>query len=326
MAVAPMKTIKLLAASLGLLLTACQSSDLHMAKSDEREGGLIGTGRIGIFGTITDLGSIYVNGLRVEIPVDLSIETAWGAEPAEELRTGYSVAAEVVAGRAGYEATRIERYQPVIAPVSGIRPESRTLIALGTMIEVADGTPIYETDGSMSSKALSDIDLGSWIEVSGFWQDRRLEASAIRLVSPRPVVTLRGTLNRDGNDLSIGPVVIEGLRLDHPVPAYTAVSVTGSAMQRGETTVLQASAYAVKPIFGDIDWLLAEGYVSAPDPDRLYTVFGTGLVATAARSGDMADGQRRIYCAKPDSAGIPLWLGQWLQSSGEANRQCMFAP
>ncbi len=240
--------------------------------NEDREGGIIGTG---IVGTITDLGSIIVNGLHLEITDDMPVDGAIPAMNASELRPGHTVA--IVAERQGddWYARNIRQVYPLVGEVSATTEAGITV--MGTEVELNDLLP--------------EIKVGDWVAISGLWQGQKVNASMIeRLPRPQPEARLSGTYlgpDRNGNDM-VGDTVIIGIRPSHLQPG-DLVRVFGRPTPNGiDATRLETH------LFGErVGVVQVQGYYSTPQPDGLYTVLGSGLVAYTDQP-EMIDGSTKI--------------------------------
>ncbi|MBL4813696.1 MAG: hypothetical protein JKX69_15365 [Rhodobacteraceae bacterium] len=231
------------------------------AQDGEREGGIIGTGiyNTGIFGTITALGSIYVNGQHVLLDPVMPVASAASDMTASDLRPGHIVAIVVVQAGDVWQALHIRQIMPLLGPVEALSETHITV--LGTQVELS---------GPLSAE------LGDWVAVSGLWRAQTVVASLVETVAEPPFARISGSYfgtNEDGNDL-IGDTVIIGLQTEH-LREGDFVRAIGHPVPGGlEVTALETDMFG-----GAVGIVQAKGYLSAPRPSGLYTVLGTGLVA-----------------------------------------------
>lgn len=260
--------------------------------AEEREGGLVGTGVIGVLGVVTGLGSIHVNGMRITYDPDLRVETAFGSKSPTTIVPGHTVQIEAQERNGIWVARSIQRHQPLIAPVEAI---SRGRIrVLGMTVEVPEGIAMTGT-----------IRQGTWVDISGLWRGNILVASRIEAVSPQPMIALRGTLTGSAaTGWQVGGVRVTGIRSRH-LKAGQTLAVRGRAMQaRKGRPFLQALAYAVRDFSGDTKRAVVEGYLSTPSLYGTYTVFGSGATALVADRAVMMPDWRGLHCIDFNAEGV----------------------
>ena len=228
---------------------------------EEREGGILGTG---IIGTITALGSIEVNGLRVVFADDMMAESGLGPMPAADLRPGDVVVAEVMPQGGDWQATRLEEFLALVGPVAA----DGTI--LGARIDLGGESAVTES---------------GWAAVSGLWKDDVLMASRIREVPPQETALVRGTF-MDGR---IGGVNVT-LPADVPQGAALAVRLRPDGAP---------VAYRQGLFSGPVERVIAEGYLSPPSPEGHYTVLGSGLMAQTDQPQMIDPARRGLFCATP---------------------------
>ena len=225
---------------------------------EEREGGIIGTG---IVGTITHLGSIHVNGLHIQVDDMMPISGSVEPIAAGDLEPGHTVA--IVAERVddGWHARHIRQVFPLVGQVTDFGDGE--LAVLGTRVTVGETLP--------------DLLVGDWVAVSGLWQEQAVRASRIeRLTGTEYQARISGTyLSSDQNGaLVIGSSLISGISPQH-LQSGDLVRVYGEPGPSGiEATRLETGLFDET-----VGIIQVQGYYSAPQPDGLYTVLGSGLVA-----------------------------------------------
>ncbi|MBO9449195.1 hypothetical protein J7426_02925 [Tropicibacter sp. R16_0] len=264
----------------GLLLVAASPA---LAKDeDDREGGIIGTG---IVGTITELGSIIVNGHRITLDDDMPVAESAPGMVAKDLIPGLTVAVVVTQGDEAWKALHVRQVLPLIGPVTKI--EADHLIVLGTRVKT----------GQLGV----DVRLDDWIAVSGLWRGDAVEASHIaRLPKAEQKAQVSGTyLGADAQ----GHPVVGTTQITGVVPTHLSVGdvirVEGEAIAGG----IQASRLE-KGLFDDpVSIVQIEGYHSPPQPDGLYTVLGSGMVAYTQMPGMISQSERVITCGSDGVLG-----------------------
>jgi hypothetical protein len=277
-----------LSAALGCASEACAQatgpSGGQSQNNQDREGGIIGTGvtaydlvqlEAGIYGTITALGSIYVNGHHIGIDDELAVRGSAVLTQAGDLQPGHPVA--VVVRRSGdgadgydWRAVDLRHVAPLVGPVDQRQAEAMTV--LGTEVRLPAGVTAPE--------------VGQWVAVSGLWQGDQVVASRVDVVADSAVTGQDRTaqisgsfdgLNSDGS-FRIGQTLIRGLIPEHLKPGMR-VRVLGTPVAGG----LSAQTLEAGLFDGDVDVQHVEGYYSIPAPDGRYTVLGSGLIAYTTR-------------------------------------------
>lgn len=249
-----------------------------LAENDDadREGGIIGTG---ILGTITDLGSIYVNGQHIRFDPDFAVAKGVSVTTAGELLPGHTVAVVATAEGDDWRAADIRQVVPLVGPVQA--KSDAGLQIMGTTV-LADAT------------LLQPIQPGDWIVVSGLWQSRQVIASRLDPVDPGTPARIEGTaLDYEvGQPLRIGGTQITGLVPQH-IQQGDVVRVTGAAdaatlkAERLETGVFAATPQVV----------FSEGYFSVPTASGLYTLLGADVVSYTDNPGMIDPSARQLVCS-----------------------------
>ena len=132
-----MKTIKLLFISaVTVLLVACAAADSYrLAAHDEEEYGLGGTG---IVGSVTGFGSIFVNGLELEI-TDQTVISLNGQRLSEyQFQIGETVEILAADSSSHSDALRVNIRQELIGPIAGYDKERQILQVLGQQVRLED--------------------------------------------------------------------------------------------------------------------------------------------------------------------------------------------
>jgi hypothetical protein len=237
------------------------SAQWAAAQDDDVEGGILGTG---IVGTITALGSIHVNGQHIGFAPDLAIADGVAPLSATQLRTGQTVAVIAEPQGQDWQARHIRMVYPLVGPVD-VAPDGG-LTVMGTQV-LSDQT----------------FEAGEWIAVSGLWQGEQVVASDIeRLGDYSGPARITGTyLTRDAlGQFEIGGTTLVDLPLQHIAPgaaltAFGTPTEDGLIATRVETGLFQTQVGVIQ----------VEGYYSPPQPDGMYTVLGSGLLAYTDQPG-----------------------------------------
>lgn len=256
--------------------------------SEEREGGIVGTGIVGV---ITELGSIYVNGQKIEITNDLQVTGSVPGIAADELKPGLTVAVVVRLEGDIWRAEHIRQVLPLVGPVEAIGDGMLTV--LGTQVDLG-ALPLNAT-------------IGDWVAVSGLWKSERVSASSIDLLPDwQGPAEVSGTYFRPatGQPDRIGRTEISGISPRH-LSSGDFARITGSPVPGGiEAERLESGVFDAR-----VGVVQVEGFYSEPKPDGLYTVLGSGLIAFTDRPGMIDLASRTIQC------GIDGKLGEFSSST-----------
>ena len=252
-------------------------------ESEDREGGIIGTGIVGI---VTQLGSIWVNGQHIRFDPDLPVRDGLGLDRAADIQPGHTVAVVATPDGADWRARDIRQVLPLVGPVSAV--EGAQLQILGTTVH-AEGP-------------VTDVSPGDWIAGSGLWRGDGIEASRLdRLPADWSRAQITGTyLGDDPDGLRIGGTQIAGLVPQHLQPG-DVIRVFGTAGPEG----LRADRLEKGLFTEPVQLVQAEGYVSPPRADGLYTVLGSGLLSYTDRPDEMDTALRMRTCG----TGAPMVTG-----------------
>ncbi|MEM9634622.1 MAG: DUF5666 domain-containing protein [Pseudomonadota bacterium] len=264
--------VRLIATATALILGSLQA---FAQDSEEREGGIVGTG---IVGEITRLGSIYVNDQKIEITGTLQVTGAVPALTAGDLQPGHTVA--VVATLEGdvWNAQHIRQVLPLVGIVEDVG--DNTLTILGTEVDV-EGQATQAT-------------VGDWVAVSGFWKEGRVRATRLEQLSDwQGDAQVSGTFFRasSGGPDKVGNTVISGIAPQH-LSSGDLIRISGKPIPGG----IEAERLETGLFDAVVGVVQVEGYFSAPQPDGLYTVLGSGLVAYTDQPGMIDVSVRTFQC------------------------------
>lgn len=244
------------------------------AKDDDKEGGIIGTG---IVGEITQLGSIYVNNQRIFFDDTMRVAGSVYPLQAGGLQPGHTVAVIVERDKGRWVAQHIRQVLPLVGQVAAADKDSLTV--LSTRVVVGDLTV--------------PVEVGDWVAVSGLWKGQTVMASRIEpLKGSDQHARISGTyLPNDTGELFIGGSHVSGIRPQHLQPGdllqvFGRPTASGIEATRIETGVFDQSVRLIQ----------VQGYYSVPQPDGLYTVLGSGLVAYSERPEMIDDNAKVIRC------------------------------
>ena len=167
-------------AGAGLLSGCSIGDDLSGAARKQPKGGIGGTG---IVGTLTDFGSLIVNGLRVNVPVGLPVGTAFGPVAQDRLAVGQNLTIEAETITGGLIARRVDIVHPVIGMLEDVSASGREQRVAGIAVQVERG-------------AFVQADPGQQVAVSGVWNSDTIVASRVVAIEVAPRVIVSGTARR----------------------------------------------------------------------------------------------------------------------------------
>lgn len=209
--------------------------------AQQKEGGIIGTG---VLGQITALGSIYVNGLHIRFDPD--VETR-GIASAQDLGRGMTVAAIVTPDGPDWRATSIRRIPALTGPIT----------APGHVM----GVPVTGLDRATTG----------WVRIDGFWTTNGVQATRIAQIAP--------TQAEAAGPYAAGPQ-IGTLRFAGLTPRRLENGRHATIRGRYEDGAFQVDHLQKGLFSGPTPQLvLAQGYLSTPEPSGLYRLIGADAVS-----------------------------------------------
>lgn len=250
--------------------------------NDEREGGIVGTGIVGI---INSLGSIHVNGQIIEFPPDFPIISPLGPRDASSLKPGETVVVEAVRQADKWIANSIRHLTPLLGPVS---------LSVNQSIMILGSEVIITPDTIFQNIAKSDIADGDhWLAIDGIWNSDKLVASYIRKVEPRAEAQVTASyfgLNAE-KEIRIGGVSIDNFKTQH-INLGDVVTIVGVPHNEG----LSAKTITRGLFKNKLKRKLVEGFLSQPDDTGFYTVYGSGAIAYISQSPALMPNGRGLHC------------------------------
>lgn len=246
-----------------------------IAVTDRGIGGT-GIANTGIIGTVTAFGSVWVNGLRVDLPQSTGVRIEGQPAQTGDVRIGQTVAMTAVpGGPTGLTARRLDVRYAVAGPVERTTPGGALI--LGQRIDLA------EAEGTTA------LTPGRWVAVSGLRRpDGVVDASRVDPWEPARGWLLRG-------------------RLDAVTPKALTVAGLTLARGRGLTGTLPAVGSMVR-VAGKPDPGTAPTIALALEPDP-FNPFGTTVNALSIETYVDASGQTAIpggpHIDRPDGAATP---------------------
>nr|WP_255635477.1 DUF5666 domain-containing protein [Azospirillum sp. 412522] len=226
-----------------------------------------GIGGTGIVGTVTAFGSVWVNGLRVDLPPTTEVRVEGRPAQPGDVRIGQTVAMTAAAGGpTSLTARRLEVRFAVAGPVE--RTTTGGALVLGQRIDLA------EAEGTTA------LTPGRWVAISGLRRpDGVIDASRVDPWEPARGWLLRGRLDA----VTPGTLTVAGLTLSRGLGRADALPAVGSMVRVGggpDPGVVPGAALTVEPDpfnpFGStVNALSIETYVDAsgqttvPDGPRI---------------------------------------------------------
>ncbi|MFK7942521.1 MAG: hypothetical protein AB8B85_06370, partial [Paracoccaceae bacterium] len=193
------------------------------------QGGIGGTG---IVGTLTDFGSLIVNGLVLETGSRTRVTDAFGARDQAALAIGQSLTVEAErtplfgseTSDAIYEAIRVQITHPVIGAVEKVDPTGSNAIVAGVRVTLEPG-------------ALGRFVPGVRMAISGLWQGPRVIASRVEPAEATGADVIAGEIAVVQSLPSLGGRPLLGASADLPEPgtfvtAYGRNKSDGFAIER----------------------------------------------------------------------------------------------
>lgn len=225
----------------------------------EPEGGIGGTG---IVGTLTDFGSLVINGLVVELTDGTRVTDAFGAVEASALGIGQALTIEAAMVDGSLSAQRVHVTHPVIGTVSAVEASGKSAMVAGIRVV-------------MERAAIGALVAGQRVAVSGLWQNDLVVASRIDPVDPTGPDVIAGAVRLSrGEGLRIGGQRILGLAVTPPADGSFATFIgqggTGGFVARDFTGGRFTGAA------GPISRLSIEGYLEPADTAPFFAISGLG--------------------------------------------------
>jgi hypothetical protein len=261
-----MRRLRILAAAILAIWIACAA--LAETEDTEREGGILGTG---IVGTITALGSIYVNGQHILFDPDTD---------AAKLLPGHTVAVIARLDGAQWHASHIRQILPLVGPLQISADGQRSIM----------GTPIILLD-----EDAADIPADTWVAVSGLWQSGQVIATRIDRASPDMRARIEGTVFDviPGQPLHLGGTAIGGLLPSHLEDGDVIRAIGEADGNSLQVSQLETGVFASAP-----GVVLIEGYFSVPTASGLYTVLGSNIVSYTDNPAMIDPAARQFVCSR----------------------------
>lgn len=241
-----------------------------------------GIGGTGIVGTVTAFGSVWVNGLRVDLPPTTPVRIEGRPASSTDIRVGHTVAMTAAAGGpTGLTARTLEVRFAVAGPVERI--DTGTPTGEGPAGGVVMGQRIDAAD----AEGRTALGPGRWVAVSGLRRpDGAIDASRVEAWDPAEGWVLRGRLDAvTPTTLTVaGLTLARGPTLAGALPAVgSLVRVAGSAASGGSALAVAPDPF--NPFGTTVNTLSVEAYVdetgqtATPDGPRIERPAGNSVPA-----------------------------------------------
>ena len=182
------------------------------------KGGIGGTG---IVGTLTDFGSLIVNGLKIELDQTTKVLDIFGSTSQDRLFLGQNLTIEAATEGDNLVGKRVLINHPVIGTIEKVD-------ASGTRAIVAD------VQVQLEPSAIGALIEGQRVAVSGAWRGTTVVASRIDPIDGRGPSAIAGVVEqqdgRSAASIAAVPILTDAGRLPDP---GSFVSVIGSSTARG---------------------------------------------------------------------------------------------
>lgn len=242
------------------VIGACAPEDQAAdADPNQPKGGIGGTG---IVGTLTDFGSLIINGLRVQLPAGLTVRSALGPLEHSQLAVGQNLTVEAARTADGLEARRVRVVHPIVGPVDDVSSDGRTLTVGGVPVVIEEGAP-----NQLTRRGL--------VAVSGAWQRSRIVASRIEPAGPTARLSVSGTLRQASTGAwTLGSVPVR-LRAGNTA-ADGAFGTAFGTLANGAMDVAALQVGRFTGAAGPLIALSVEGYFAATKTAPFNTIDGLG--------------------------------------------------
>ena len=304
----------------GLALAACAPGrDPARQASAGGEGGIGGTG---VFGTVSALGSVLVNGLRLQTWAGTAIESL--AARGAPVLPGEAVAAEVVRDADRLLATRLAVFHPLIGPLEVL--EAGGFAVLDTRVLLPPGVPIRDAEGREAAGP-AGLRAGMTVAVSGLWRGDAVVSGAVRVLrqeGPARQAVLRAQLRRGPAGPMVGGTRLLGQGPQDGIATDRFVTVQG--VPQGTGLVVEAIDERPIGVFSSrIAALSVEGFLAPNRLDPGFHLAGFGLPLDPGSRITPRAGGRQLFLGRYD-AGFRVEAGLGLPDEAAARAAALAGP
>lgn len=186
--------------------------------------------RTGVVGAITGFGSIYVNGLHIDIDDDMPVKFKDRVVRAGELDVGHVVAVEAAGEGEKLRAVSASVQHEVGGPVSAIDRQAGTFVVLGQTIKAPK-------DNRDRGVQFAELRTGMRVDVSGFRTgDETIDATRLDRIKRKDADYVTGAVSEvTTSGFSVGGLQIASAQDARPagIVAGSVVYVSGRAARGG---------------------------------------------------------------------------------------------
>ncbi|MTI43618.1 hypothetical protein E1178_08345 [Roseibium hamelinense] len=264
---------------IGLAL-AVPPSDSLAQQAHNRDGGIGGTGIV--FGPVDRLGSIVVNGMRIET-ANARLSSFPNRLGGGAVETGDTVFASIRSSASGPSANRVVRFYPISGPVTSAGRGA--IEVMGTRVDIPAGTPVVDFTGSAVR-----LRAGDTVRVSGLWRGQRIVASRV-VKAPNVPVTLSGQFRPVGTGNGVGSTRVE-MRQDFALGAFVTIRGRFDGSTLAAERVSQTLPLRLDRQTG---LLSAQGFLARDFAGSGYHLSGFGLPMNQASPVGRQTGIRSVF-------------------------------
>ncbi|MEO1018312.1 MAG: DUF5666 domain-containing protein [Pseudomonadota bacterium] len=290
---------KLLVLAISCMAAACSpAANIELARQDDPkppeqpdqpdgDGGIGGTG---LFGTVTALGSVMLNGLNVQIEPITSIRQD------SMLEVGATLLIEARAGANGYVADRIAAYYPLVGPIDRVDSGGQALSVLGTSVEIGPEVRVYDEAGEAIDR--QTLRPGDDVAISGIWRNRSVVATRIDRRPADASAAVSGLLREDVRGVRIGATTLDPsccLNLE----AGQYVGFEGAYLE--DVFVPTSRNVGAQQLFSEgVRELVVEAYLARNPNDDGFHLSGFGIVMDPESPATPAVDDRSLFIGSYD--------------------------
>jgi hypothetical protein len=209
-----------------------------------------GIGGTGVVGTITGFGSIFINGLEIQLPWFGGIRIDGGTVSPKELKIGQVARLVAWSSASGLSTRGVDVEHEVIGPIKRIDHKAGLITVLGQKIYIR------------RSLKHARLGIGDWVAISGL---RRIDHVIVASLIEHSVA---GKVQIVGSPAERGAALAE-LGASDPSQSLTERAILRGMISEGSLSIGSVSPLAAFPIDQDVQSLLIEGYYSVSSSGRI---------------------------------------------------------
>ncbi len=245
-----------LATGMGALL--CPQAAWPQATEREVEGGIGGTGIVGV---LTEVGSLVVSGNRIETTGNTVFSDGFGRRRAADLQPGDSLTVEASGAAETLVAQRVHVTTPLVGAVSAVAPGARAVTVNGVAVTVPAGLALPA--------------VGDRVAISGLWRGPGVIAS--RISAARSELDLvSGDVARARGGVTIGTVAARGRGLSGLINGSFASAIGRFDPEQALLRATELTTTRFTGAAGPLARLSIEGYLTPTPRAPGYRIAGLG--------------------------------------------------